>query len=192
MIKQTTRLLALAAFLRRGLTGYRRPFEGIRGLVRGEVAMTYKTCVSLIGTTLLCAWAVDAARADEREMNVRQGPDTIFDRPVTEIMAELSDAEATGENGRVGNELVFWGYELADGRQAFFFACAMIPSIDCDERRRSVCLGDATLIRSAQARGKVRHVVCRPVTVVGVGDLRPGCTSTDSASDLAVGLVQCN
>ena len=154
--------------------------------------MTYKTSVSLIGTTLLCAWAVHAAGADEREMNVRQGPDTIFDRPVTEIMTELSGAEATGENGRVGNEFVFWGYELADGRQVFFFGCAMLPGIDCDERRRSVCLGDSTLIRSAQVQGIVRHVVCRPVAFVGGGDVKPGCTNTESTSDLAVGLVQCN
>lgn len=154
--------------------------------------MTYKTWVSRVGKTVVCLCAVGAAGAQQREMNVRQGPETIFDRPVAEIMTELSGAEATGENGRVGNELAFWGYKLADDRQVFFFACAMIRSIDCDRRTRSVCLGDSTLIRSAQVRGKIRHVNCPPVSFVAVGDVRRGCAENDVDSDLAVGLIQCN
>ena len=51
----------------------------------------------------------------ERQMNVSQGPDSVFNTDVSEIMPRLKGATATNENGRVGNELVFWGYRLADG-----------------------------------------------------------------------------
>jgi hypothetical protein len=146
----------------------------------------------LVGAALWCAWIGNTAWADEREMNVRQGPDAVFDRPVGEIFSDLSGAEATGENGRVGNELVFWGYELSGSRQVFLFACAMLPGIDCDARMRSVCLRDTVLIRSTEAQGKVRRLECREVSIVGVGDVRPGCTETEAATQLAVGLVQCN
>jgi hypothetical protein len=37
-------------------------------------------------------------------MNVTQWPDTVFDRPVVEIVIELFGAAATNEFGRVGNE----------------------------------------------------------------------------------------
>ena len=37
-------------------------------------------------------------------MNVRQGPETVFEQPPAEIFPALVDANATGENGRVGSE----------------------------------------------------------------------------------------
>jgi hypothetical protein len=80
---------------------------------------TIRTVALLIG---LYTCLTGVADEHERQMNVRQGPDAVFDRPVGELLPILAGSRETGENGRVGNELVFWGFELADGRQAFLFA----------------------------------------------------------------------
>jgi hypothetical protein len=115
----------------------------------------------------------------------------VFDRPVGEIMAELIDATATGENGRVGNELVFWGFRLADGRDAYFYACAMRDDVDCDVRSVAICLGQAQIVRRIETAGQVRHMQCRELATVGAGDLRPGCTDRVEDDGLHAGLVQC-
>ena len=85
----------------------------------------------------------------ERQMNVRQGPETVFDRPPAEILPALAGAKATGENGRVGSELVFWGYEQNDGRRVFFFACALRPDFDCATRVPAICPDDDDGARDA-------------------------------------------
>jgi len=124
-------------------------------------------------------------------MNVRQGPETVFDRPVDQILPELAGATATNENGRVGNELVFWGHRLADGRSAFLFACAPKEGVDCDARAQAICLSGTNVIRRIETQGDVRHMRCRSMTLPKVGDLHPGCTNRVEGEDLAVGLVQC-
>ena len=58
---------------------------------------------------------------------------------MAEILPELAGARATGVNGRVGNEFVFWGYQLDDGEQAWLYACALVDEVDCPQRRTEVC-----------------------------------------------------
>jgi hypothetical protein len=55
----------------------------------------------------------------------------VFSEPIDTLLPELEGATATGENGRVGPELVFWGYRLGDGRPAFLFACAPREGVNC-------------------------------------------------------------
>jgi hypothetical protein len=127
----------------------------------------------------------------ERQMNVRQGPETVFDRPPAEILPALAGARATGENGRVGPELVFWGYERDDGRRVFFFACAPRPDLDCALRVPAICPVTATVLETREASGTQVRRNCRNIAVSGPGDLRPGCEDRDEATNLAVGLVSC-
>ena len=108
-------------------------------------------------------------------MNVRQGPESVFDRPPAEIMPALADAKATGENGRVGRELVFWGFEHADGRRVFFFACARRPEFDCATRVSQICPVTTTVLETREASGNTVRRSCRNVAVVSPGEVRPGC-----------------
>jgi hypothetical protein len=128
----------------------------------------------------------------ERVMNVARGPDAVFDRPVDQLMAELAGATATDENGRVGNELVFWGFELADGRDVYFYACAKREDVDCAGRAEAICIGRTEVLRRIETAGQVRHMRCREIATVGVGDLRPGCTDREEDDSLHAGLVQCH
>jgi hypothetical protein len=141
----------------------------------------------------LC-FAVGAAGQEPvpaRQMNVRLGPDSVFDRPPAEVFPALAGARATGENGRVGPELVFWGYEQTDGRRVFFFACALRPEVDCAARVPAICPATTTVLQTAETSGKTVHRNCRNVGVVGVGDVRPGCDDRTQSANLAVGLVTC-
>jgi len=127
-----------------------------------------------------------------RQMNVRQGPETVFDRPPAEILPALEGAAATGENGRVGPELVFWGYEQRDGRRVFFFACAQQPELDCTARVPAICLTTTTVLAATEASGSAVRRSCRTYSVTAPGDLRPGCDDRlDGSASLAVGLVSC-
>jgi hypothetical protein len=74
----------------------------------------------------------------ERQMTLRQGPDSVFDRPPGEILPALAGATATGE-----------------------------------------------------ASGTVVRRSCRNITVVGPGDIRPGCEDRVESTSMAVGLVTC-
>ena len=87
-------------------------------------------------------------------MNVRQGPETVFEPPPAEIFPALEGATATGENGRVGSELVFWGYEQRDGRRVFLFACALAPDLDCATRVPAICPATTTVLETREASGK--------------------------------------
>jgi hypothetical protein len=129
--------------------------------------------------------------AAERTLDVTQGPETVFDRPVAEIVPALEGATATGENGRVGNELVFWSYRLADGRPVYLFACARLPDVNCEERIQDVCLTPTTVLDSGETSGKIVRRQCREIAVVAPGDTRPGCIDTIADVSLAVGLVSC-
>jgi hypothetical protein len=126
-----------------------------------------------------------------REMNVRQGPESVFDRPPAEILPALAGAKATGENGRVGSELVFWGYEQRDGRRVFFFACALRPEVDCATRVPAICPATTTVLETSETSGKTVRRNCRNVSVVGAGDVRPGCDDRTETASMAVGLVSC-
>ena len=129
--------------------------------------------------------------AAEREMTVRQGPETVFDVPVGDIFPALSGATATGDNGRVGNEFVFWGYRLTDGGEVWFYACALVAGVDCNERRRAVCDGAGDVLAERADMGRAVDRRCSGIAIVGAGDLRPGCTDVAVESPLAVGLLAC-
>jgi hypothetical protein len=146
-----------------------------------------------IAIVSLC-FALGAAGQEQipkREMNVRQGPESVFDRPAAEVLPALTGAKATGENGRVGAELVFWGYEQSDGRRVFFFACALRPEFDCATRVPAICPATATVLETRETSGMTVRRNCRNVSVVGAGDVRPGCDDRTQSANLAVGLVSC-
>lgn len=129
-------------------------------------------------------------RVPERSMNVTSGPDLVFDRPVTDILPALGDALATGRNGRIGNEMVFWGYRLRDNREVNLFACAVLEDVDCEARISAICPGGNELIR-VEEPGTVRHMNCTAIGVAAPGDIRPNCTDFESSDALLVGLMQC-
>lgn len=141
----------------------------------------------------LGAWAVSAQAPlpPERVMNVTQGPETVFSVPVASILPALSGARPTGENGRVGLELVFWGYEQTDGRDVYLFACVPDANVDCDARVPSICTSGTRLIERGQADGAVVRRQCRNVSVAAPGDRRPGCADRVESTPIAVGLVSC-
>jgi hypothetical protein len=127
----------------------------------------------------------------ERQMGVRQGPESVFDRPAADILPALAGAKATGENGRVGPELVFWGYEQSDGRRVFFFACARRPEFDCATRVPAICPATATVLETRETSGEMVRRSCRNFAVVAAGETRPGCDDRTQSASMAVGLVSC-
>jgi hypothetical protein len=142
--------------------------------------------------SLGCAFGAAAQQeAPERQMNVRQGPETVFDRAPAAILPALEGATATGENGRVGTELVFWGYEQRDGRRVFLFACAVGPDLDCMARVNAICGTTTTVLETREASGNTVRRNCRSVAVSSPGDVRPGCDDRVENASLAVGLVSC-
>jgi hypothetical protein len=136
--------------------------------------------------------AQTAAPIPVREMTVRQGPDTVFEQTPAEILPALAGARATGENGRVGPELVFWGFERPDGARVFFFACARTPEFDCATRVPAICPVTTTVLETREASGEMVRRNCRNFSVVSPGDTRPGCDDrTEPNASMAVGLVSC-
>jgi hypothetical protein len=103
----------------------------------------------------------------------------------------LAGAKATGENGRVGPELVFWGFEQTDGRRVFFFACALRPEFDCATRVPAICPVTTTVLETRETSGTMVRRNCRNVSVVGPGEVRPGCDDRTATASMAVGLVSC-
>jgi len=135
--------------------------------------------------------AMTAAGAQERSMDVKQAADSVFTSPVASLLPELAGATATGENGRVGNELVFWGYKLGNGRPAFLFACAPKADVNCDERVPMICTARTNVMTTGSANGNVVRRQCRQFTVAQIGDLRPGCVDHLENVPLSIGLVSC-
>jgi hypothetical protein len=135
--------------------------------------------------------AVGQEETPERQMNVKQGPESVFDRPPADILPALVGATATGENGRVGPELVFWGYEQPDKRRVFFFACALRPEFDCATRVPGICPATTTVLETRETSGTLVRRNCRNVAIAGPGDVRPGCADRAETASLAVGLVTC-
>jgi hypothetical protein len=141
----------------------------------------------------LCAAAGVALGKEplKRQLGVRQGPEKVFDVPVTEIVPALAGAKPTGVNGRVGGELVFWGYSLADGRKTNLFACAPLADVDCATRVQLVCPAGVKQQESREVPGKMVHRVCRPVATSQPSTARPGCDDDEDQANLLVGLVEC-
>jgi hypothetical protein len=148
--------------------------------------------LKLAGAALVAVCVLQAtAQEPKRQMGVRQKPDTVFAQPVDTVLPELAGATATGENGRVGRELVFWGYKLGDGRPVYLFACAPSDVVNCEERVQLICVDRTTVLRSTTVGGDVTRRVCSETAVVAPGDTRPGCVQNEQTTDLAVGLVSC-
>jgi opacity protein-like surface antigen len=155
-----------------------------------HVRMIWPVRVMLIAA-VIAVCAVAFAFAAERQMNVRHGPETVFDQPVAELMPQLADAQATGENGRIGGELVFWGYRMADGSTSWLFACALVSGVDCEERIPRICPVQTEVQARGEYVGKVIHRSCREVCTVSPGDMRPCCDDRAHQTPLAIGLVTC-
>jgi hypothetical protein len=156
-----------------------------------ELGMQHST--TLIGAIAFFGGILSAAAADraKREMNVTQGPETIFPVPVEQIFPELEGATATGPNGRVGNELVFWEHRLRDGREAYLVACLISEEVDCAGREQKICPGPTVVLARTISPGRVREVKCTSIATVAPGDVLPGCTDRERSQELAVSLHQC-
>ena len=141
---------------------------------------------------VFCYACTPIERIPSRSMTVSSGPDKVFERPVANILPDLGNAEPTGINGRVGNEMVFWGYRLSDNRDVNLFACAMLEDINCESRIRGICPAGGEELSRAIESGIVRHLNCRAVGVVASGELLPNCDDNVRTDDLLVGLIQCN
>ncbi|MGD8808552.1 MAG: hypothetical protein PVG24_03045 [Gammaproteobacteria bacterium] len=147
---------------------------------------------SIFGVLILVALlAVTYVSRAQREMTVRQGPETVFDVPVEQLLPVLSGAVATDVNGRVGSEFVFWGYRLADGTQAWLYACAIIEGVDCLQRRDAVCEGPVEVIAERTESGRAVDRHCRSIAVAGIGELHPGCNDEVYEAALDIGVVAC-
>lgn len=155
-----------------------KTFTTMRWLVTGILAASLAGCVT-----------VD--RTPARTTSVIGGPELVFARPVAEILPQLEGASPAGANGRVGNELVFWGYRLRDNTQASLFACLPREDINCDARIARVCPNGGQELARRTEPGLVRYLNCQTVGVVRPGDLYPGCVDNDRNDPLLVGLIQC-
>jgi hypothetical protein len=140
---------------------------------------------------LLAMLAMTVVGAQERSMDVKQAADAVFDSPVASLVPELAGATATGENGRVGRELVFWGYRLGNGRQAFLFACVQKADVNCDERVPRICTARTSVLTTGSANGNVVRRQCGALAAAQSGDVRPGCVDTLESVPLSIGLVSC-
>ena len=128
----------------------------------------------------------------QRTVGVRAGPELVFDRPLAEVLPQLADARPGAVNGRVGPELVFWSYILADGTDALFYACAEMEGVDCGKRAALICpAGSPQFLFRGNDAGTVRKLNCDAVAVAGVGDLRPACADTQFMNPLQLGLATC-
>ena len=121
------------------------------------------------------------------------GPERVFERPIAEIVPALQNANQVGPNGRVGYELVFWGYELAGGQRATLVACAVLPGVDCEARRTKVCpSGTGATLFSGEQGGEVRYRNCQAVGIAQPGDLTPNCSETEQTQAIELHLLRCN
>ena len=151
----------------------------------------------LLATILLAACqpvvVPPPAREPERIESRVGGPERVFARPVAEIVPLLADARPMAPNGRVGFELVFWGYELATDRDAVLVACAVLPDVDCAARRDRVCeSGTPEVLFTTQEGGEVRYRNCEAIGIAAPGDLTPNCVETEEIQPVEVTLLSCN
>lgn len=130
-------------------------------------------------------------RLPPRSMGVSAGPDKVFDQSVDAIFPELAGAMPTGNNGRVGYEMVFWEYQLADGSNANLFTCVNQPEFNCEARLDRICPAGGQEMARTLSPGQVRELQCRAVGIVGPGELLPSCTEDENINELLVGLMAC-
>lgn len=136
--------------------------------------------------------SADSGKIPERQMNVSQGPDSVFDTDAAEIMPRLKGATATNENGRVGNELVFWGYRLANGEPVYFYACANLEGVDCVQRSNAICPVKTQVIADSDRPGQISRFNCAAVCSVHPPDgLSSCCKEKMEDNTLIIGLVKC-
>ncbi len=143
----------------------------------------------------ICLWAVGcvAAAAEEPlvpQMNVKLGPETVFLQAPTELFPALAGAQRTEEAGRVGNEMVFWGYHQKSGARVFLFACAQVAEVDCQQRAQAVC-SNVKVLDMQMASGNVVRRTCRTMATTAPGDVRPGCDDRVEPTPLAIGVLSC-
>jgi len=145
----------------------------------------------ILSGLLAAGFAVAAAEAPlVPEMNVTQGPEVVFSQSPADIFPALAGAQRTKEAGRVGNEMVFWGYQQKSGARVFLFACAQVGDVDCEQRVLAMC-PSAKVLEMQTASGNVVRRSCRAITVTGPGDVRPGCDDREEMAPLSIGLVSC-
>ena len=149
--------------------------------------------IKVMTAAVLCLALPTAVLSDtpQKTMNVRQGPETVFTKPVAEIVPGLSGATASGQNGRVGNEFVFWGFKLADGSKAYLYACAPVEGVDCLERRAKICSASTKVISENKSVGEVQKLSCKVMCVADATSEHPCCSGAQEESELQVGLVSC-
>lgn len=132
------------------------------------------------------------AAEPQRLVSAVNGPERVFDAPVEDVVPALRGARASGPRGRVGYELVFWGYELGNGQRATLVACAILPDVDCAGRRAKVCeSGPGATLFSGEQGGAVRHRDCRAVGVSPPGEPLPNCTDTERTQPVEIHLLAC-
>lgn len=139
---------------------------------------------------ILCS-TLAVSQGEQREMTVTLGPETVFPGPVEDLFSLLSGALATGRNGRVGNEFVFWEFTLPDARAVNLFACAERPEVDCRQRRFAVCPGPFDSLAESIIGGQLRSLDCAAVGVLGIGDLRAGCNDNTREESVFAGVLAC-
>lgn len=144
----------------------------------------------VLSMSFLVSGAVVAQGAEPRR-TARPGPEAVFDRPVGEILPALAGAKLAGSSRRVGDELVFWPYELADGRGVSLFACAPVRNVDCAQRAQSICATTTEVLETRETIGTVVRRVCSGLVTTFGGEARAGCRDTEVDVELLVGLVEC-
>ena len=148
-------------------------------------------CVIFAVTILPAGTKAQTKAVPKRTMNVKQGPETVFKTDVAEILPTLKGAVATKENGRIGNELVFWGYRLANGNPVYLYACAQLEGVDCVRRRQAICPVNTQVLTQADQSGKISHFNCKAICPAHNGEVLPCCQETMEQNNLMVGLVKC-
>ncbi|MEY4641077.1 MAG: hypothetical protein RLZZ227_1071 [Pseudomonadota bacterium] len=153
-------------------------------------------CVALMAALVGCqpvARAPEPPALPQRIVSDIGSPQRVFARPVTEIVPGLQGARASGPNGRVGTELVFWGYELEGTGPAYLAACAFLSDTECEARLPEVCPSGAIEVLSRhEESGKVRYLDCQAIGVASPGDLTPTCADTADVQPVTVTLLSCN
>ncbi len=153
-------------------------------------------CFALLAVLVGCQSVPEASqpevRLPERIESRVAGPERVFSRPVTEIVPQLQGARPSGPNGRVGNELAFWGYELGNGEPAYLVGCAVLPDVDCSARTAKVCeSGRPEVLFSTDEGGEVRFLNCQAIAIARPGDIRPNCVEKEEVQAIAVTLLSC-
>lgn len=159
--------------------------------MKTSMSMLLFLCGIFAVTHLLADTKAQTESVPKRNMNVSQGPEAVFDTDVTEVMPDLKGAVATKENGRVGNELVFWGYRLANGDSAYFYACANLEGVDCALRISAICPVQTQVITQSDRSGQLSRFTCDAICEVRPGMVLPCCKESMESSPMVVGLVKC-